>query len=141
MLLVECKSNLKLPTWHHTFTNTQTKLKFQVTTVYTLSSRHLFIKVKLKLYTTIYIKQRRHRRSKEKIINLPSPLGSNQRYVIASVQSDKRVDISKTSVVQLLTNVLSLRGSKSKMKMLGARCRPTTLHWTMGYVNSSDDVE
>lgn len=75
----------------------------------------------------MYIKQERHGRSNEKIINLPSPLGSNQRSVIASVQSDKIADISKTSVVQLLTNVVSLRGSKSKMKILG-RCRPTTLH-------------
>lgn len=54
----------------------------------------------------------------EKIINLPSPYGSNQRSVIASVQSDKRDDISETA--QLL--VLSLRRSWNE----NCRCRPLT---------------
>lgn len=43
------------------------------------------------------IKENNTRRTNEKIINLPTPYGSNQEPVIASVQSDKRVDISKMS--------------------------------------------
>lgn len=73
----------------------------------------------------------KHGTGNEKIINLPSPLGSNQQSVIASIQSDSGGDTSKMSAVQLLANVLSVSGSKSKMKIVKEctsavkyRCRP-----------------